>query len=113
MPATTPLKNWIASSMEIYTKLIKQGDEYECFVRYVLLPALFMASLLLFVLAPLALGRVTAYSSILGWFIFGYFGLRHWQKHHLGMEVDCRLTDERMIEATESWIREVKPKNEN
>ena len=107
MPATTPLKNWMASSIEIYTKLIKQGVEYECFVRYVLLPALFYASILLLLFVPIILGGYVAYLSLVSWGMFLVLGHRYYVRHHLeGM--DCRLSDERMNQARDWWIREVK-----
>ena len=73
-------------------------------MRYVLLPALLYVIFEVGILLPLALGPVTAYLSIVGWTVFGIIGLRYWQKHHLGVEVDGRLSDERMIRARERWI---------
>lgn len=40
--------------------------------------------------------------------IFVYKGHRYWEKHHASEKFDSKLTDQRMSEAREWWIKEVK-----
>ena len=77
-----------------------------CFgLRYILVPAMPIMIGFLALVAFTSLPGAIVFLACFGLFV--YHGLRYWEKHHAGEKFDSKLTDQRMKEARDWWIKEV------